>query len=263
MHKIFRAPILLLMIVMLGLVGFGLLIEPTNAQPPRPNRTPSAPVERPTLQAPQVTPPVVPTLGDQNNLSATVQAVSTLLAAQAVDARATAAAVLTAIPTLPAEFDSQALMAWLESFSEGLNIAYDPDTHMLTVEATVSETTLNTVIAEAFAIVGYEAAAVAVDLVEGAIVIVAEDVTLNDQLSGTLVVTAAVTTVNGEIVVSITGASLNGQALPPAIIADLNAALQAAFDVLVPPEELDYTVEAVTITDGALMLSVSLEIPVA
>jgi len=170
----------------------------------------------------------------------------------------TANAMLTAMPTFTGGLSSDDLTEWLESLSAS-SLSFDPDTGAIVVTVTIDEAMVDTVIAAALTEAGMGAASVSVDFVDGLIVMSAEDVSLSSSLTGDLSMSVALTAVNGEIVVMLVEASLNGKPLPPAALAELTALLEAGFnDSLQTPTGLDYSVDAVVVTDEAVLFVVLL-----
>lgn len=253
-----------LVFAVFGLGLIGLSVQPALAQSPQ--RTPigSGGGNLPTVQAPagQVTIPVISTPERNGDGAATAAAFATVVSGSVANIQATAAAVLTALPTLPGDYTLEDLEAWLTALSENGSISYDPATGTLTVEAEVSETAMNVAIDQALSAAGYEASAVSVDVVDGALIVTAEDVELNSQISGTLVMTVEIAVVNDVAVVTVSSATINGYPVPASTLDDLTAVMQSAIDALLQPSgELNYTVNAVTLMDDALYIAISVQLP--
>ena len=224
-------------------------VQPAAAQ--RPQRTPNAG----GISAPQITLPA------GNNLMATATALAANFGGNTDSMMATADAVLTGMPPMMGGISSDDLATWLESWSE-YGLSFDAETGNLNVTVSFNEALLNDLIEAALAEVDENVSSITVDFDDsGFILISAEDVTLSSSLSGDLTLTVELTAEDGEIVVTLVQASMNGRALPPAALAELTTTLEEAFNTsLETPTGLDYSVNVLVVTDEAIWMELSLSL---
>jgi hypothetical protein len=259
-HKNIVIVILTACLLML-VVGMLLPIEPTLAQRDRPQRTVVPPAggsgNTPSLQ---ITPPAGQGQNSLPDFAATVEALTALSGLNPEALQATAQAVINNIPALEGEFSTEDLSAWVESLSTMGSISFDADRGAITFTMQLDESTVNSLVAEALA--GYEASSVTVDFANGAVVISASGITLENGMSGTLAMTVQVTAVNGQVVVSMMGATINGQNVPAAVLNEMEAAIQAAFSAMPAETPFEYSIDQITITDTAIIVTATIVLPV-
>lgn len=198
--------------------------------------------------------------GGAAGMLATAQAYLTALPPLSADVMATAQAYLTAIP---GQLNMDSLQAWLATLYEVGGVSYNPQTGVLTLSAEISEANLNTAITQALLAAGYSASGVVVDLVSGGMTVTVQSITLNAEMSGSLNMTLTVGAVDGRLELHVTSASLNGRALPAGTVAELDAALNSALDGYVITFPFPYYVQAVTVTDTAIISVVDIILPTA
>lgn len=256
MRKIFwiGSSVVLVSTLLLSMIFWGDLNRSTALaqQPPtRQQRTRSVTVTIPAVQMPTVgflTPQATlqrPSL-DSNAIQATASAFASGL--QSIPG-------VTAIPS-----------GTLAALSEFGSVAYDSANQSVTVNVTLTEAMINTAFTEAMAAVGYPGATI--DLVNGGAVITIPNVTLSAQFSGTLVVTVALTVVDGGVEMGLVSASINGVNVPVALVEDLIATLETTLEtaltdvvagyVGMSSVTVGYSIDGLWISDTAITATVTL-----
>jgi hypothetical protein len=218
--------------------------------------------QRPTRAAPQ------------GSLQQTITAAAGLVGA---GAQATLSAIPQISTTLQSGVIQQTMTAAVGSISADMQatlramtlptaIILNQGSASVTASMAITEAQINTLVNTALASVGYGGAVV--DLVPAGAVITIPNVTLNAQYSGTLVLTVSITAVNGDIVVTLTTATINGRAVPAALVADMQAAVEAAVDSLIAAAlaglsysaSIGYSVDALIVTGTEMNLTITVDL---
>ncbi len=244
-------------------VGMLLPITPTVAQGNRPQRTVVPPVAGEDGGRIQLT-PAGPFPPDREipDFAATIEALTALSSLNPEALQATAQAVINNVPALEGEFSSEDFSAWIEELLTMGSISFDSDTGALTFTAQLDETTINTMIDEALTAAGYEASSVSIDFVKEYIVVTATEISVTDQISGTVVTTVGLSVVNGEVVADIIGATVNGQLMPNALVEEWEVAIQAAFSAMPVETPFEYSIDQISITDSSILITATIVLPV-
>lgn len=154
----------------------------------------------------------------------------------------------------------------LAALSEFGSVAYDSANQSVTVNVTLTEAMMNTAFTEAMAAVGYPGATL--DLVNGGAVITIPNVTLSAQFTGTLVVTVALSVVDGGVEMGLVSASINGVNVPVALVEDLIATLETTLETALTDVvagyvgmgsvTVGYSIDGLWISDTAITATVTL-----
>ncbi len=203
------------------------------------------------------------------SIVATVQAGATQVFLEYGDVQATAQSLAT-IAALPTEERQATVLAiigeeipeeleqYLNDLFANADISVDPENGTVSVTTALSESTTNAAVDQALVAAGYSASAVAVDYIAEGIVVTVEDITLDNGMSGRLVIFASVAAVNGQIDVTVISATINDMPVPDIIIAELNATFGEAYESILSGSAnvpVDTTVTAAYTTDTDLIIS--------
>ena len=216
--------------------------QTVHSQPARPTRNPPAAgggqgslaATLTALPAPQV--PQSTLIFDPSNGSSSIQA--------------TFNAVATQISGLGGNLE-----ATLQAFEMPVPVVLEGDTASFTSSITLSESQINTLLTSVLAASGYGGASV--DLIPGGAVTTIPNITLNSQISGTLVFTVNIAVVDGVISLTIISASINGVTIPTSLLDDivetvegtLVSTIESALAAASSAQSLTYTVDSIVITD--------------
>lgn len=198
----------------------------------------------------------------QQNASGTVQAIQTNAARSVEEIQATVQAVQTEIPATVQGLVAEQIAVLVEEIAALGDVVIDREAQALTVTLALEESTVNEVLSLALTEAGFSQSAASVDFIEQGVFITLEDVSIPDtQLSGQVQVFATVGAVDGRVTLNVVSITLNGQPLPAAAQANLNAILQASLQPALIP--VQYTVISLFTTDSTLVMTVLVPFAVA
>lgn len=188
---------------------------------------------------------------EYGDVQATAQSLATIAALPTEERQATVLAIIG--EELPEELEQ-----YLNDLFANADISVDPENGTVSVTTALSESTTNAAVDQALVAAGYSASAVAVDYIAEGIVVTVEGVTLDNGMSGRLVIFASVAAVNGQIDVTVISATINDMPVPDNIIAELNATFGEAYESILSGSAnvpVDTTVTAAYTTDTDLIIS--------
>jgi hypothetical protein len=240
------------------------LMLPISAQPPMPGR-PTAGATRP--QRPDTTPQIPEiTLTPRSTADyrATAQVLSTGVHLDDTFIQATVNALTMQIPSLDTSLPADDLTTLIETFLTTGGVIFDLETNSLTVTSMYTEMMVNAAVEAALLTAGYNPSQVSVDLVYGAVKIIVTDVELNSQLKGTLILTVALTAVDGTIQIELVSATINNIQIPQSLLSEIEVddvfaeAMNVADSVDL---ELSYSIDEITITDQEILVVITVMLP--